>query len=270
MIVDFHTHIFPDRIAESTIESLEKASGIKAFTNGTKDGLRESMKEAGIDLSVILPVVTKPGQFESVNRYAAQITGRDGFISFGGIHPDTEDYKGELQEVAGLGLKGIKLHPDYQKTYINDEKYVRIIKYAIELGLLVSIHSGIDVGLPSLVHCTPKRAADMLLKTGAGDREDRRIILAHTGGCGQWDEVEQYLVGKKVWFDLSFSLRNIKENQLKRILKNHGTRNILFGTDSPWSGQKEDLKYFRDLLLSKEEEDDILGENSMRLLELKN
>ena len=73
MVIDFHTHIFPDAIAEKTIAILEKASGIKADTDGTLNGLLQSMEVTGVDMSVILPVVTKPSQFESVNVFAKQI-----------------------------------------------------------------------------------------------------------------------------------------------------------------------------------------------------
>ncbi|HKL98568.1 MAG TPA: amidohydrolase family protein, partial [Mobilitalea sp.] len=142
MIIDFHAHIFPDRIAKKTIEFLETKGHIKAFTDGTLEGLKRSMKENNIDRSVVLPVVTRPEQFESVNTYAAEITGREGIISFGGIHPDTEDYKDKLLRIKELGLIGIKLHPDYQKTFIDDPKMIRIIDYATELGLIVIIHAG--------------------------------------------------------------------------------------------------------------------------------
>ncbi len=88
MIIDFHTHVFPDAIAQRTIAHLEDKGGMKAHIEGTLTGLKCSMKRAGIDYSVVLPVVTKPSQFESVNRYAAEINGKEGIFSFGGIHPD--------------------------------------------------------------------------------------------------------------------------------------------------------------------------------------
>ena len=85
MIIDFHTHIFPDAIAERTIHKLETAANIHAHADGTLQGLQTSMKQAGVDYSVILPVVTKPSQFDSVNRFAASINGRNGILSLGGI-----------------------------------------------------------------------------------------------------------------------------------------------------------------------------------------
>ena len=114
MIVDFHTHVFPEAIADKTISFLENKANSHAHTRGTLEELKSSMKEAGIDYSVALSVVTKPSQFNTVNNYLAEINGKDGIISFGGLHPDCEDIEEKLDYIKELGLKGIKLHPDYQ------------------------------------------------------------------------------------------------------------------------------------------------------------
>lgn len=266
MVIDFHTHIFPDKIAAKTIEKLEECGAIKAFTEGTLVGLKKSMMDNNINRSVILPVVTKPSQFDTINTFAAEITGKEGIISFGGIHPDNEDYQEKLNKIKEMGLLGIKLHPDYQETFIDDRRMVRIIQYATEIGLIVVIHAGLDIGLPEPVHCTPKKAADMLNQV---DNENAKIILAHTGGYGLWDEVEEYLVGKNVWFDISFSLGMIPDEQFVKIVKNHGADRILFATDSPWGGQKETLENVKKLDFTEEELEYILHRNAEELLGLR-
>jgi predicted TIM-barrel fold metal-dependent hydrolase len=266
MIIDFHTHIFPDQIAEKTIDFLEKEGNIKAFTKGTLAGLKKSMKENNIDISVVLPVITKLSQFDTVNSYAAEINGKEGIISFGGIHPDTEDYKEKLEAIKKMGLLGIKLHPDYQKTYVDDPKMVRIIQYAVELGLVVLIHAGLDIGLPDPIHCTPQRAVHMLNQIAD---ETARIVLAHTGGYDMWDEVEEYIVGKNVWLDTSYSLGMIPDEQFVRIVKDHGIDRILFATDSPWRGQKETLEYLRKLDFTEEEFEWFFCRNAMELLQMR-
>ena len=134
MIIDFHTHIFPEKIASKTISVLEQKAGISAFTDGTLEGLKRSMQESGIDWSVVLPVVTKPSQFQTVNTYAAEINGKNGIFSFGGIHPDTENIEESLDFIKRLGLKGIKIHPDYQNCMIDDPRNIAILRYAISIG----------------------------------------------------------------------------------------------------------------------------------------
>lgn len=263
MIIDFHTHIFPERIAQRTIQKLEEVGNIKARTNGTLEGLKNSMKENNITISVVLPVVTKPAQFQNVNSYAAEINGKEGIISFGGIHPDMEDYKEGLEEIKRLGLPGIKLHPDYQDTYVDDPKMVRIIQGATDIGLIVLLHAGLDIGLPDPIHCPPKRIANMLDQI---DNENAKIILAHMGGYDQWDDVEEYIVGKKVWIDTSYTLGMISEEQFDRIVKNHGADRTLFASDLPWGGQKETLERLLRMDFSEEEFERILSGNAKELL----
>jgi predicted TIM-barrel fold metal-dependent hydrolase len=266
MVIDFHTHIFPDKIAERSIQALQDVSKIHAFTNGTLDGLKSSMKENNIDISVVLPVVTRPAQFDTITSFAAQVTSEEGIISFGGIHPDNEDYREKLDKIKERGLPGIKLHPDYQDTFIDDSRMVAIIQYASEIGLIVIIHAGLDIGLPDPIHCTPKRSANMLSQI---ENENAKIVFAHLGGYQNWDEVEEYLVGKNVWLDTSYVLGKVSDEQFLRIVKEHGADRILFATDSPWDGQKEALEHIRKMDLTEEEMERILYRNAVELLGLK-
>jgi len=269
MIIDFHTHSFPDRSAEKTIKILETKGGSKAFTNGTRLGLVSSMKDAGIDCSIILPVLTKPEQFKTINEFAVKLNEKyDGIndvklISFGGIHPDSSDYKCELREIVHMGLKGIKLHPDYQDTMFDDIKYMRIVDYASELGLIIVTHAGLDIGYPKQIHCTPKAARKVIDEVAP-----QKLILAHLGGYNCWDDVEEYLVGQKVYLDTAFIYNAIEKEQFLRILKNHGDSKVLFATDSPWGGQKEFIDWFHNMELSSESLEKIFYKNALELLKI--
>lgn len=265
MIIDFHTHIFPEKIAASTIERLEKGSGLTASTDGSAQGLLSSMDEAGVDLSVVLPVVTKPAQFESINEFAVQIneTYQGRLLSFGGIHPDSEDYKRDLDHIKDLGLIGIKLHPDYQGVDIDDVRYMNIIEYADALGLVILTHAGIDIGLPDPVRCPPDKMRKVLDKL-----KPKKMVAAHYGGWKQWDEVYEYLAGENVYLDTAFTFDYIKEEQLYQILEKHDTDKILFATDCPWSSQKRDVEVVRNLSVSDEIKEAILYQNAQKLLNL--
>ena len=266
MVIDFHTHIFPDKIAAGSISHLEKASGITAATDGTLRGLLNSMEKTGVDMSVILPVVTKPSQFESVNQFAAQVNQKykGKLISFGGIHPDSEDYKKELDKIKELGLPGIKLHPDYQKVMIDDERNMRIIEYADSLGLMILVHAGIDIGLPDIVHCPPDKAARVI-----DALKPKKMILAHLGGWKQWEEVYELLAGKHVYFDTSFTFDYMEQDLFFKILEKHGHDKVLFATDSPWSDAGKMVEVVRNMPLSHDKIEDILAGNARKLLSLK-
>ena len=265
MIIDFHTHIFPDKIAARTIEALEAKAGLTASTDGTLNGLLVSMETAGVDMSVILPVVTKPSQFETVNTFAASVNEQyqGKLLSFGGIHPDTENYKKELDRIKELGLKGIKIHPDYQGIMIDDVRYMNIIEYADALGLIIITHAGIDIGLPDPVHCPPDKMRKVIDKL-----QPQKMVVAHYGGWKQWEEVYEYLAGENLYLDTAFTFDYIKEDMFYKILEKHGTDKVLFATDCPWGYQKKDVESLVKLNLTNEVKDKIFYKNAKKLLEI--
>jgi len=267
MIIDFHTHIFPDKIAESTISALQKNSGTTPHTNGTVRGMVDAMIRASADVCVTLPVLTKPTQFDSVAKFAASINeifkDKDKkLISFGGIHPRCEDIPGKMEYLKSLGLKGVKIHPDYQQTYIDDDGYVQILKAAKDNDMIVVTHSGVDdgyVGQP--VMCPPERVLKLIKEVNHD-----KFVLAHYGGHKLWKQVFDMLAGENVYFDTAFTFHEIEEKTFKDILLKHGENKILFATDCPWRDIKEDLAILKSYNLPKETEEKILFKNAMKLL----
>ncbi len=259
-MIDFHSHIFPDHIADRTISYLSGICQMEPFVNGKLEGLLHSMKEAGICRSVILPVVTAPKQFESIHRFAMQFLEGE-ILSFGGIHPDQDEYKTRLRWIKDQGFKGIKFHPDYQGVYFNDIRYKRIIAYASELDLIVYTHAGFDPFSPNDIHCTPKMIREVM-----DEVQPTKLVLAHMGGNEMFDDVEKYLVGRDVYLDTAYVLDKMDPKTMINIIRSHGVDKILFGSDSPWTGQKQYVKLFQDMLLTEEEKQLIGRENAIRLL----
>ena len=128
MIIDFHTHTFPDQIAAAAIARLSDRANIPAYSSGTAGGLLLAERAAGVDRSIILPVATKPEQVHHIND-AAATHNEHAFVtnmfSFACIHPDYADWKQELDRIAARNMRGIKLHPAYQQTDLDDPKYLR-------------------------------------------------------------------------------------------------------------------------------------------------
>ena len=266
MIIDFHTHIFPDRIASKTIEYLSGKGGILPFAEGTSESLVSKLSEAEVDLSVTLPVVTSPTQFDSINRFACEINKQYNgkLISFGGIHPLCEDIEGKMTFLKECGFKGVKIHPDYQGEYITHTGYVKILECARELDLIVVTHAGVDIGfLGQPVKCPPHLAKELIKKV-----PHSKFVLAHLGGSEMTSEVLSALCGEDVYFDTAFVLRYTSENDFKEILKSHGEDKILFASDSPWSDIKGDIDILKSFALSKEAEEKILYKNAKNLLKI--
>ncbi len=278
MVIDFHTHTFPDRIAERALASLSKASRTLPFTDGTNDGLLASMKTSGIDLSVILPVATNPGQVEKINGSAAGINSLfpGKLISVGCMHPMYEDWYDELSRIRDLGLKGIKIHPVYQGVDIDDPLFIRILKRCAELDLFVITHAGKDIGFPGVNHCSVTMIRHAIEETGPF-----RFILAHMGGWKEWEDVPS-LADTGVWLDTAFStdhiipadkeeweqdeLAMLDQDTFMHLVKIFTPEKILFGTDSPWSDQKASLDWIRKLPLAENEREMILHENAENIL----
>ena len=277
MIIDFHTHTFPDKIADAALSKLRAASHTLSFTNGTASGLRESMKEASIDWSVVLPVATNPQKVQSINDLSAALTERDGLVYFGCIHPDMENPKEEVARIARMGLKGIKIHPVYQGVDIDDIRFLRILDAAAEHNLIVVTHNGDDIGFPSVVHCTPQMARNALKQVGSV-----KLVLAHMGGWKNWESVVEALLDTSVYLDTAFSLgalvqseprhyspeeeRLLSEEDFCALVRAFGAQRILFGTDSPWSDQKKEVEAISALPLTADEKKRIFSENAKQLL----
>jgi hypothetical protein len=266
MLIDFHTHTFPDKIAASAIAELSARSGITPTTDGTIQGLRDSMKRDGVDISVIVPVATRPDQVERINRRSLELNKQfdgKGLLSFGCMHPGYENYKEELAWLKENGFVGIKLHPDYQNCFVDDEANLNIIAEAERLGLYTTIHAGVDIGYPSPVHASPKRSRHVV-----DTLHPTHMILAHTGGWKQWDEVIDLLTDPDLYFDISFSMGVITDEQFLKILEQHGSEHLLFATDSPWDSPAHTLEALKKLPLTREQFDNICYKNACRLLGL--
>ena len=267
MIIDFHTHIFPDKIAERTISHLAAKSGFTPFADGSASGLDKELEKATADVAVSLPVLTNPEQFDGVIRFASSINDKfkkkgDGILSFAGIHPACNDITGKMTFIKEAGFLGVKIHPDYQDTYINDDGYIEILRSARELDLIVVTHSGVDGGYRDRpIRCTPEMAKEVIRKVG-----HEKFVLAHFGANEMWDEAHQTLCGENVYFDTAFTLRYISPDLFKRIVYKHGASRILFATDSPWGSIKQDVEILKSFELDKSTEEMILSGNARALL----
>lgn len=282
MIIDIHTHVFPEKIAASTVKKLELLSHTHAFSDGSAAGLRASMDRAGVDACLVLPVATNPHQVPHVNDSSARMNdlgAETGIYSLGCIHPDFDGYREELSRIAALGLKGIKLHPEYQGTDFDDIRYLRILDRCGELGLMVLSHAGLDIGFPGKDNCSPAMVLRALKQVGPV-----KLVLAHMGGWRQWEQVEEFLWDTQVSIDTSYALGAIAplddgyyrpedlplmgEDQFMGIVRKFGAERVLFGTDSPWDDQAKALKRLRALPLEPWELEAILGGNAQKLLGL--
>ena len=276
MIIDFHVHAFADKIAERAMGQLTKTLSEATeyltqttenvpCTNGTLADLIDKMDESSIDKGVLLPIATKPSQQTIVNDWAKE-SESDRIIPFGSVHPDAEDALDELERIKEMGLYGVKLHPDYQDFFVDEERLFPIYEKCVELELPILFHAGFDPLSPNVIHAMPDAFARIL------DRlPDITMILAHFGGMMKWDMVEEYLIGREgnLYFDISTVTGYLGDEQAERMIKRHGSDRILFASDMPWDLPQNIISLVKRLNLPKEDKENILHKNAERLLKLK-
>jgi predicted TIM-barrel fold metal-dependent hydrolase len=261
MLIDIHTHAFPDKIAPMAMEKLSFASGgLQPQTDGTLKSLKEEMAKDKVDIAVVQSIATNPTQMQNVNNFAGEINKDSKIYAFGSVHPDAPDALSELERIKDMGLKGVKFHPEYQSFYADDEKMKPIYKKISSLGLITLFHAGHDYGFGMPYHCMP----DNIL--GALKWFDSPVIAAHWGGVGCGEEVIKKLAGRDVWFDLSFGYGAMPKTFAQEIVDKHTPDRLLFGSDMPWHRPSWEKRLIETLDIAEEDKEKIYYKNAATLL----
>ena len=257
-VFDMHVHVFPDSIARKAAEGTGAHYGVPMFADGTWDAFSKSFeKEPRIKKCLIHSTATKAAQVEHVNDFVASLMS-DTLLGFGSMHADYPDIEKEIDRMLSLGLRGIKLHTDFQGFAADDEKAFRIYAYA-EGKLPILFHAGDE----NLDFSSPKR-----LRRVHERFPGLTMIAAHLGGYSSWEEAEEYLVGQDIYFDTSSCLQSLAPEKAVHIIRKHGADRCLFGTDFPMHDPALCIEKHLSLGLTEAEYRKIFWENAHSLLRL--
>lgn len=259
-IMDIHAHIYPDAIAQKAAGAIGEFYCLPMHHNGTLQSLLEEAAAAGITHMAVHSVAVTWEKVPRINDYiAGAVRGHDNMIGFMTMHPDYKNITVEIDRAIALGLKGLKLHPDFQHFNIDDEKAFPIYE-AIEGRIPLLIHTGDRRYETS----RPERMAKVL------DRFPRmKTICAHLGGWSRWEEAHRILAGRpNVWVDTSSSLYALSPEAAREIILRYGVDRVLFGTDYPMWTPREELDRLRKLGFSPEDMEKMLFKNAQNLLGL--
>lgn len=260
MIIDAHAHIYPDKIAERAAAGISKFyGGINVEYDGRLDTLLREGSAAGVDKYIVQSVATVPTQVRAINDFIAESVKRfpDKMIGFGALHPDYPDIEEEIERIISLGLRGIKLHPDFQQFYIDDEFAFRIYE-ACEGRLPILFHVGddrYDFSSPERLYRVVQRFPKLT------------VIGAHLAGWTEWDKGVKFFAGSGIYADCSSSLFAMSPEHAAELIRKLGVDRVMWGTDYPMWDAAEELERFNKLPLTEEEREMILGKNALRLLE---
>jgi predicted TIM-barrel fold metal-dependent hydrolase len=276
MIIDFHVHAFPDKLATRAMQTLSSAvEDLETYTDGTCADTIAKLDEWGVDTAVVMNISTNVKQQYNVNTFTIEInkfyenlqkeTGSilPRLISFGSVHPDSPDSISELDRLAAAGVKGIKLHPEYQEFDINDKKAFPIYEKCAELGFIIMFHSGKDIAYPDTLRASASACREVVDEfAGSG----LRLAFAHLGGFNVWDSVYENLCGSDCYIDTSFIRGYLAPAMAEKIISKHGADKVLFASDCPWASAKDSADYVNALKLLPKEKDLIFFENAKKLL----
>lgn len=262
MIIDFHTHIFPDTIAGPAMEKIAGASNVEYKAPATMEALTAEMDKSGVDKAVVLNIATKETQHENILRYAKSIDS-ERIISFGSVMPGSLSALEYIWKISDEELKGMKLHPALQRFNLGDERYYPVFDLARACGLVVTIHMGFDPSYPRESNSVPEHLV-RIMRNFPG----LKLVAAHLGGLLMARETLDVLAGKvDVYMDTAYCADPwLDKGLFKEIIRAHGADKILFGSDYPWHTPSQEIELIRSLDISEEEKNLILGENAARLL----
>ena len=261
MIIDIHTHAWPQKVAGKARENLESLFKVKLVGEPTIATLLKFMRKNKIDYSVICAVATKPEQVSSINDWLFGIR-KNKIKAFCSLHPDYPLWKQELARIKRYG-DGVKLQPEFQNFYVDAERAYPMYRVMERLGLPVLFHCGEELSGTMLVRSSPKR----LLKVKKSFPR-LKIVAAHFGGFLLWDEVKRYLLGKDIYLDTSFFFDFLPKAQIKKFLLGHRQDRLLFGTDFPLVDQKKDIDFLRKLDVPDKLKERIFAQNARKLLNI--
>ena len=263
--IDFHTHIFPDKIAKLAMDSLAADSGTyRPCTDGTLKGLIDSMQRADISTSVVANIATKPAQMFPILEYCTEIRSSSihPLVSF---HPSNSPE--EVEEMLGQAqrekIRGVKLHPQRQNFNIDDKWMYGFYELIASCGLFVVFHSGFDMAFPGNTQADVER-----IRKIADWFRDLTIVCTHVGGWKQWERIGGLSRCANVHTETSLTLTEVGDKEFIRLIDHFDEDRVLFGSDSPWTDQQEMLKRTADLKISDARKEKLLYKNAANLLRL--
>ncbi len=260
--IDAHCHIYPDKIARLAVNHTNEFYKVKSRYSGTVESLIKHGQKCGVDKFIVQSVATTPHQVRSINEFIKnQVENNKEFlVGLGTAHPESEDYKGDLDHLVELGLKGVKIHPDIQNFRVDDSRFMKIYEYMQELGLTLLMHAGDN----RYDNSNPNRIIPILKEF-----PKLKIVGAHFGGWSIWEDASKKLCEfNNFYVDTSSSLAFLTSKTAKEIILRYGIDKVMFASDYPMWGIKYDISKLLSLNLTDSDYSKMFYENAEKIYNL--
>jgi predicted TIM-barrel fold metal-dependent hydrolase len=254
MIIDIHTHTptHRDKIpAQEVIVNRHWRPDRPVHATFTWKDFIDAMEP--VDFAVVFGIAPPPGSSaleavgipwpHGINDMTAELVKKypEKLIGFLSVHPEQRDALGEVERcVFDLGMKGIKLAPNYQRFDPTATDAVRVYEMANKLGLPIIFHQG-----TSPVRNAPLRYGHPLVMDEIATRfPELRIIMAHMGHPWFEDTITVLRKHPNVYADISgLFYRPWSFYNCLRLATEWGVlHKLLFGSDFPVSTPRETME----------------------------
>ena len=262
-IIDCHCHVYPDKIAAKSVQSIGEFYDLDMYYDGRYSTLIEHGKNAGVKHYVIFSVATTPEQVSSINRFIYETVKQSGGLmtGLGTLHPDCAHLENEVEQILSFGLKGVKMHHDFQKFAVDDERCSRIYELCEKHNLPLMLHTGDS----RYDYSNPDRVENILKSFPS-----LTVIGAHFGGWSCWYEAAEKLSKyENFHVDCSSSFDWLSSEQAEEIIRMYTPDKVLFGTDFPMWSHDTEIKRFYEINLSQNDREKILYKNAVKLFNIK-
>jgi predicted TIM-barrel fold metal-dependent hydrolase len=261
VIIDAHTHIWPDKIAPLALGG-NRVTGLQARGDGTVDGLTGDMEASGVDVSCCLAIANEARHVDRVNEFVAGVAGENS-IPFGTVHVELS-VEENLASLERHGITAVKLHPLFQKFALDDSRLWEILEaFGGDYAVITHVGEGGDTFTNSL--SSPKMIRDI-----AQQFPDLRLMACHFGGYKILDDAEEMLSGADVILETSWppTLATLRPERVRDLIRHHGAERIVFGSDWPMTSPAEEVLAIQALGLSDGDTTSVLGGTLARVLDL--
>ena len=275
MIIDSHTHIFPDEVRKDREAFCQKDEGFSFIYNSSKAkmvgvvDLITSMDESRIDRSVICGFPWgRPDLCSLHNQYLMESASRypNRFIVFVSLLFSNPDWSWkELDRAMKAGAKGVGeiafYHEEMTSQDIHRMKPILTQMEKQKIPLLLHTNETIGHPYPGKGKTPPERFYELILSF-----PNLPIILGHWGGGLPFYELMPEVAKSmaNVYYDTAASPFLYSKKIYAIASEMVGVEKIFFGTDFPLISPRRYFKELEESGLSKPDQEKILGLNFSR------
>ena len=256
-VVDAHVHVYPEKIALRAAKSVGDFYQYPMFKEGSIPAMLAAVEGSPITHHIIYSVATKPSNVESINDFiAAECKKHPNFVGFMAMHQDYPNTEAEIERAIGLGLRGMKLHPDTQKVNMDDDRLMRIYEL-------------IEGRMPLVMHCGDYRtdfSHPRRMKRILHEFPNLVVDAAHFGGWSVFDLAVEYLENENCFLDMSSSQKFLGRRRTRELCEIYGADRILFGSDFPMWNPSEEFEMFESLDFPKADFEKMTWHNAERFI----